>query len=69
MTVVGVGVGIAGSVAVARVLRSMLVGVPAVDLVTFGIVAVCLVAVAAVASLAPARRATEVSAMEALRGG
>jgi putative ABC transport system permease protein len=69
MAVVGVVVGIAGSVAVARVLRSMLVGVPAVDLVTFGIVAVCLVAVAAVASLAPARRATEVSAMEALRGG
>jgi len=69
MATAGVALGLVGSVGIARVLRSMLVGVPAVDVVTFGVVALGLVVVAAVASLLPARRATEVSAMEALRGG
>ena len=68
MALIGVAVGVAGAVAVARVLRSLLVGVPVVDVTTFAAVAFGLVLVAAVASFVPARRATAISAMEALRG-
>jgi putative ABC transport system permease protein len=69
MALVGVGVGVVGAAAVLRVLRSLLVGVPVVDVATFAAVALGLVVVAALASLIPARRATAISAMEALRGG
>jgi predicted permease len=69
MTLVGVAIGIVGAAALLRVLRSLLVGVPVVDAVTFAVVAVGLVVVAAVASIVPARRATAISAMDALRGG
>jgi len=69
MTLVGVAIGIAGAAAVLRVLRSLLVGVPVVDAVTFAAVALGLVIVAVAASVVPARRATAVSAMDALRGG
>jgi predicted permease len=69
MALVGVGLGVVGAAAVLRVLRSLLVGVPVVDVATFAAVALGLVVVAALASLIPARRATAISAMEALRGG
>jgi predicted permease len=68
MALVGVAVGVVGAAVVLRVLRSLLVGVPVVDAVTFGAVALGLLVVAALASLIPARRATAISAMEALRG-
>ena len=68
MALIGVAVGVAGAGAVARMLRSLLVGVPVVDVATFAVVALGLVVVAAVASFVPARRATAISAMEALRG-
>ena len=68
MALIGVAVGVAGASAVARLLRSLLVGVPVVDVATFASVALGLVAVAAIASFVPARRATAISAMEALRG-
>ena len=68
MAIIGVAVGVVGAAGVARMLRSLLVGVPVLDVVTFGAVAVGLVIVAAVASFVPARRATAISAMEALRG-
>jgi len=69
MTLVGVAIGIAGAAVVLRALRSLLVGVPVVDAVTFAVVAVGLVVVAVAASFIPARRATAISAMDALRGG
>jgi predicted permease len=69
MALVGVAIGIVGAAAVLRLLRSLLVGVPVVDVKTFAVVALGLVVVAAIASFAPARRATAISAMEALRGG
>jgi putative ABC transport system permease protein len=69
MALIGVAVGVVLAAAVLRMLRSLLVGVPVVDLVTFAVVALGLVVVAAVASFMPARRATAISAMEALRGG
>jgi putative ABC transport system permease protein len=65
---VGVLVGLLGSVAVARAIRALLVGVPAVDVPTLASVCAMLVAVAALASIIPARRAMGVSPTEALRG-
>jgi predicted permease len=66
--VIGVTLGVAGAAGVARMLRALLVGVPVVDVVTFAAVALGLVVVATLASFVPARRATAISAMEALRG-
>jgi ABC-type lipoprotein release transport system permease subunit len=47
----------------------MLVDVPLIDVPTLVVVASGITVVAAFASLLPARRATAISAMEALRGG
>ncbi len=69
MALVGVAIGVVGAAAVLRGLRSLLVGVPVVDILTFAVVALGLVVVAAAASFVPAYRATAISAMEALRGG
>jgi ABC-type antimicrobial peptide transport system permease subunit len=69
MTLVGVVIGIVGAAGVLRILRSLLVDVPVVDAVTFAGVAAGLVIVAVAASFVPARRATAISAMDALRGG
>ena len=69
LTLVGVAIGIASAAAVLRVVRSLLVGVPVVDAATFTAVASGLVIVALAASFVPARRATAISAMDALRGG
>ena len=69
MTLVGVAFGVVGAAGVLRALRSLVVGVPVVDLATFAMVAVGLVVVAVAASFVPARRATAISAMDALRGG
>jgi ABC-type lipoprotein release transport system permease subunit len=67
MTLVGLVLGLAGALAVGRLARSMLVGVGAADVPTYAIVAVVLAGVAILASALPARRATMVSATEALR--
>jgi ABC-type lipoprotein release transport system permease subunit len=64
----GVGVGIAATIVLARTIHAMLFGVSAIDAPTLGFVCLALLAVAALASLIPARRAMEVSPTEALRG-
>jgi putative ABC transport system permease protein len=69
MTLIGVAVGVVGAIAVGRVIRSLLVGVPVIDPWTLAAVAVGLSLVALVASLLPARRAVTVNPTEALRGG
>jgi ABC-type antimicrobial peptide transport system permease subunit len=63
----GVVVGLAVALGATRVMRSLLVGVSAWDAPTFLGVPALLVAVAAVATWVPARRATRVDPVEALR--
>jgi putative ABC transport system permease protein len=64
---VGVGIGLVGALAVTRFLRSLLFGVSAVDLTTFGGVAAVLSAAAIVACYLPARRATGADPISVLR--
>ncbi len=63
----GLALGLVLAFAVTRLMTNYLVGVTPTDPLTFGTVAVFLVAVAALASLAPAFRATRVDPMIALR--
>jgi putative ABC transport system permease protein len=63
----GIALGLAGGLAVTQVISSLLFGVGARDPATFVSVAALLAFVALVACLAPARRATKVDPMVALR--
>jgi putative ABC transport system permease protein len=67
LAVVGVGFGLAGAALVTRYLTSLLFDVKPIDVMTFAGVALALVAVALVASIIPARRATKVDPLNALR--
>jgi putative ABC transport system permease protein len=64
----GLAAGVAGALALGRLLGSLLFGVKATDPATIAGVAALLAAVAAVASWAPARRATRIDPAQALRG-
>jgi putative ABC transport system permease protein len=65
--VVGIAIGTAGAWAVTRFLSSLLFGVRPTDPMTFILVPLLLAAVAVVACLLPARRATKVDPVVALR--
>jgi putative ABC transport system permease protein len=69
LRLVGIGavLGIAGAAAGGGVLRAMLFGVSPVDPVAYGVVVLLLAAVSFVACFVPARRATRVDPMVALR--
>ena len=67
LALIGVVVGLAGALALNRVMSSLLFGVTERDPVTFGVVAALLLVVALIACLVPARRATKVDPLVALR--
>ncbi|HEX6729430.1 MAG TPA: FtsX-like permease family protein, partial [Pyrinomonadaceae bacterium] len=67
LTLIGVAIGFVGAIAVTRLMRSLLFSVAPTDLMTFGISAVVLIVVALLACFIPARRATKVDPLVALR--
>jgi putative ABC transport system permease protein len=67
LSVSGIAIGLVGALAVTRVLSSLLVGVRPTDPLTFAAIAALLMLVAFLASYVPARRASRVDAIVALR--
>ena len=69
MTLVGIGValGLAGAFALTRLMTSLLFGVTPTDALTIGVVSAVLIVVAFLACFIPARRATKVDPLVALR--
>ena len=67
LTLVGLAIGLAVAAALTRLMTSLLFGVSAIDPATFGIVTLFIAGVALLACYIPARRATRVNPMVALR--
>jgi len=67
ITVIGIGIGLPVGVAAARLIRSQLFGVSAVEPASLSVAIVMLVLTALVASWVPARRAAAVAPVDALK--
>jgi len=67
LVLIGLGIGVAGALALTRLMSTLLFRVQATDPVTFVLVAGVLIAVSLAACLVPARRATQVDPIVALR--
>jgi len=67
LTLIGVAIGFVGAIAATRLMRSLLFAVAPTDLMTFAISSIVLIVVALLACFIPARRATRVDPLVALR--
>jgi predicted lysophospholipase L1 biosynthesis ABC-type transport system permease subunit len=67
LAAIGLAIGIAGALGATRLLSSLLYGVRPTDVITFAAVSLILLVVALIASYLPARRATRVDPIVALR--
>jgi predicted permease len=67
VTLIGVGFGLAAALSLSRLIASSLYGVKPTDPLTLAMVALMIIAIALLASYVPARRATNVDPIEALR--
>jgi len=67
LVLVGLGIGLVGAFALTRVISSLLFGVTTKDPLTFAAVAILLALVALLACYIPARRATRLDPLSALR--
>jgi ABC-type antimicrobial peptide transport system permease subunit len=67
VALLGVAIGAMGALAVGRLIQTLLFGVTPSDPLTYGVLAVALLAVAFLASFLPARRAAQVDPTTALR--
>jgi len=67
LATIGIGIGVAGAVAITRYMATLLFGVKPIDTTTFIGVALLLALVVLVACVVPARRAAKIDPLEALR--
>ncbi|HZN09587.1 MAG TPA: ABC transporter permease [Pyrinomonadaceae bacterium] len=67
LALAGIAIGLVGAWGLTRFMKHILVGVTATDLLTFAVVPACLFVAALVACYLPARRATKVDPLVALR--